>query len=151
MHHPAWVRTLFTDQDLDDIAATVERVERATSAELRVHLERRLPRGVDPLRRAEAVFQRLGMHRTRGRNGVLVYLALDDHKLAVLGDEAIHARVGPAYWERVRDSMVGHLRAAAPRDALVLAVEELGRVLAEHFPQSGDDEPDELSNRVSTE
>lgn len=151
MAHPAWVRKLFTDRDLDDIAATVGRVERATSAELRVHLEERLPRGVDPLQRAQALFQRLGMHRTRGRNGVLVYLALEDHKLAVLGDEAIHARVGTAYWEHVRDLMVGHLRAGASRDAVVLAVEELGRVLAAHFPQSGGDEPDELSNRVSTE
>jgi len=47
--------------------------------------------------------------------------------------------------------MVGHLRAAAPRDAVVSAVAELGRVLVQYFPRGDGDNPDELSNEVSTE
>jgi uncharacterized membrane protein len=153
MAHPAWVRKVFSARDLADIAAAVGRVEGATDAEVRVHLERGVPRrsGGDALARARAVFHRLGMHRTRRRNGVLVYLALQDRKLAIVGDEAIHARVGAAYWERVRDLMVGHLRAAAPRDAVVNAVEELGRALAEYFPRRPGDDAGELPNEVSTQ
>jgi uncharacterized membrane protein len=150
--HPRWVHKVFSERDLDDIAAAVARVEHATAAEVRVHLERRVHRGsADALARARAVFQHLGMERTRHRNGVLVYLALEDRKLAIVGDEAIHARVGDQYWERVRDLMVRHLRAEAPRDAVVHAVEDLGRVLAEHFPRRPGDEPGELSNEVSME
>jgi uncharacterized membrane protein len=78
-----------------------------------------------------------------------VYLALDERKLAIVGDAAIHARVGDAYWEGVRDLMVRHLRAEAPRDAVVHAVEDLGRVLAQHFPRGPGDDPNELSNDVS--
>jgi uncharacterized membrane protein len=59
--------------------------------------------------------------------------------------------VGDAYWERVRDLMVQHLRAEAPRDAVVHAVEDLGRVLAEHFPRRPDDTTGELTNEVSVE
>ena len=152
MAHPRWVRTVFSERDLDDITAAVGRVEAAAAAEVRVHLERRVPRrhAGDALRRAKAVFHELGMHRTRHRNGVLVYLALQDRKLAIIGDAAIHARVGDAYWERVRDLMVGHFRAEAPRDAVVHAVEDLGRVLAEHFPRRPGDDTGALPNEVST-
>jgi uncharacterized membrane protein len=90
------------------------------------------------------------MHRTRHRNGVLVYLAVDDRKLAIVGDEGIHARVGDEYWARIRDLMVAHLRRGASRTAIVEAVEELGRALAAHFPR-GRDDVDELPDGVSTD
>lgn len=151
MAHPPWVEKLFSERDLDEIAAAVRRAEATTTAEIRVHLERHVPPRREPLGRAREVFRRLGMHRTRQRNGVLVYLAVDDRKLAIVGDAGIHARVGTPYWERVRDLMVGHLRAAAPRDAVVRAVEDLGRVLAQHFPRGPGEDPDELANEVSTE
>jgi uncharacterized membrane protein len=151
MTHPAWVQQTFTADDLDAIAAAVARAETATTAEVRVHLERDIPRGREALGRAQEVFRRLGMHKTRERNAVLVYLALEARKLAIVGDAGIHARVGDAYWTRLRDGMVRHLRAAEPRAAVVDAVDELGRVLATYFPRTAGDNPDELSNRVSTE
>jgi len=155
MAHPRWVRKVFSEHDLEAIAVAVGLVERSADAEVRVHLERRVhhERGetADALKRAQAVFQHLGMHKTRHRNGVLVYLALDDRKLAIVGDEAIHAHVGDAYWARVRDLMVSHLKAEAPRDAVVHAVEDLGRVLATHFPRQSGDAPGDLSNEVSVE
>ena len=156
MAHPKWVQSVFSERDLGDIAAAVARVEASAAAEVRVHLERRLPKPIgqappDALTRAVALFRQLGMQRTRRRNGVLLYLALEDHKRAVVGDEAIHARVGPAYWDGVRDLMVGHLRGREPREAVVRAVEEIGRVLTEHFPRTPGADGGELSNEVSLE
>jgi uncharacterized membrane protein len=151
MAHPAWVRKVFSERDLDAIAAAIARVERRAAAEVRVHLEERVAGG-DALARAETMFHRLGMHKTRRRNGVLVYLALADRKLAIVGDVGVHTRVGPAYWERVRDLMVGHLRAQhAPREAVVDALGELGRMLTEHFPRAPGEGGGELSNEVSAE
>lgn len=153
MEHPRWIHRLFSDDDLDVIAAAVTEAERHTSGELRVHLERRLPRAADgttqdALERARELFAALGMQQTRERNGVLVYLAVADRKLAVVGDEGVHARVGDAYWAGVRDAMVARLRDHAPRDAVMAAVHDLGAVLREHFPRRPDD-TDELSDRVS--
>lgn len=114
-----------------------------------MHLERRLPwRTRDALVRAQALFHRLGMHRTEQRHGVLIYVALGSRKLAVLGDEGIHTRVGDEHWAGVRDLMVERLRAGVPRDALVGAVEEVGRELARHFPRAPDDQ-NELSDDAS--
>jgi uncharacterized membrane protein len=155
MGHPRWVRKAFSADDLEAITAAIARVERVADAEVRVHLERRVRRArgaaPDPLERAQVIFQQLGMHRTRDRNGVLVYLALEDRKLAIIGDEAIHGRVGDRYWVHLRDQMVEHLRAESPRTAVVRAVEDLGRVLAEHFPRRAGDEPGDLTNEVSVE
>ena len=148
--HPAWILSVFRSEDLEAIASAVRRAEALTTAEVRVHMERGVPAGRETLGRAQEIFRRLRMHKTRQRNGVLVYLALEDRKLAIVGDAGIHARVGDAYWAGVRDLMVGHLRAAAARDAVVLAVEELGRALARHFPRGPGDDPDELANEVST-
>jgi uncharacterized membrane protein len=94
------------------------------------------------------VFRRLGMHRTAERHGVLIYVAVEERRLAVVGDEGIHVRVGDSYWHRVRDLMVERLRSNAPREAIERAVEALGRSLAEHYPRRPDDR-NELSDDVS--
>ena len=147
--HPDWTHALLSDADLDAISTAVASAERETSAEVRVHLERRLPRGVtDALPRATEVFTRLGMHRTAERNGVLIYLAVEDHKLAIAGDQGVHRHVGDEYWQRVRDAMVSRLRAGAAREAIVQAVLDVGLVLAKFFPRRPDDR-NELSDRVS--
>jgi len=149
--HPRWTHALFSDADLEAIAATVAAAERETSGEIRVHLERRLPRGVpagDALARAVEIFVHLGMHATAERNAVLIYLAVDDHSLAIAGDAGVHARVGDDYWRGIRDAMIERLRRGEPREAVVHAVAEVGAVLRRHFPRRPDDR-NELSDEVS--
>ena len=147
--HPHWTRALFSAADLEAIAAAVAAAELETSGEIRVHLERRLPRGApDALARATEVFRRLGMHATDARNGVLIYLAVEDHKLAIAGDAGVHARVGDEYWQRIRDVMVERLRRGEARAAVLHAVTEVGDVLRRFFPRRPDDR-NELSDRVS--
>jgi uncharacterized membrane protein len=153
--HPEWTRKLFTDDDFEAISRAITDAEATTTAEIRVHLDRRVPHGRfwtkgHPLKRARALFTWLGMHRTRERNGVLIYLAVEDRKLAIVGDDGIHARVGDTYWERVRDVMVEDLRGRSPVDGVVKAVHDLGRVLQQHFPRRGE-KPNELSNEVDVE
>jgi len=152
--HPGWTRQFLSEADFDAITRAIKTAEARTSAEIRVHLERRVPRRLwlgrapDVMTRAQHVFRRLGMHRTAERHGVLIYLAVEDRRFAVVGDEGIHGRVGDPHWHRVRDLMVEQLRSSAPREAIERAVEELGRTLAEHYPRRPDDK-NELSDEVS--
>jgi uncharacterized membrane protein len=151
---PGWIRRFLSEADLDAITRAIKAAEAGTSAEIRVHLERRVPRRMlvarapDVIARAHHVFRRLGMHRTAERHGVLIYVAVEERRLAVIGDEGIHVRVGDSHWHRVRDLMVERLRSNAPREAIERAVETLGRSLAEHYPRRPDDE-NELSDDVS--
>ena len=152
---PRWLGRHLTGDDLAAITQSITDAEAATSAEIRVHLEPRVPRArfrrpLEPLDRARELFTALDMHRTRDRNGVLIYVALRDRKLALVGDEGIHARVGDEYWASVRDQMVAHFRQGASRDAIVRAVADVGAALARHFARRPDD-VDELPNTVSVE
>lgn len=88
------------------------------------------------------------MHRTAERNGVLIYLAVGDRQLAVVGDEGIHGCVGDRHWDGVRDRMVEKLSASAPREALLGAIAEVGRALAEHYPRRRGD-VNELGDEAS--
>jgi uncharacterized membrane protein len=146
--HPRWVRALLGEADLEAVARAITVAEARTSAEIRVHLDHRCPGEAMP--RAVAVFERLGMHRTAHRHGVLIYVSVEDHKLAVLGDEGIHQRVGQVYWERLVEAVLAHFREERPRDGLLHAVAEVGLVLARHFPRRPDD-VNELSDQVSIE
>jgi uncharacterized membrane protein len=141
--HPAWARRLLSDADFDAITTAIADAESQTSGMIKVHLERRVHghRG-DALERAKDVFARLKMHQTVERHAVLIYLALEDHKLAVIGDSGIHACVGDAYWASIRDHMVTSLRTGAAREALVGAVDRVARKLREHFPRRPGDVQD---------
>ena len=133
--------------DEQRIVAAIEAAELVTSGEVRVHLNDTC--SGDPLRDAQKQFQKLGMHRTAERNGILFFLALESHKFAVVGDSGIHAKVGQSFWEGIRDHMVPELKEGRLVDALELGIAEAGRALAEHFPHQGRSDRDELSNEVS--
>jgi uncharacterized membrane protein len=146
--HPRWVRRFLDNADMDSVAAAIATAEAETSAEIRVHLDARCPG--EALARAALVFERLGMHRTALRHGVLIYVSIEDHKLAVLGDRGIHERVGKAYWDRLLEAILTHFRGQRFRDGILHGVAEVGTVLHRHFPRRPDD-VNELPDRVSVE
>ena len=144
--HPRWVRTFMTEADLEAVARAVAEAEASTSGEIRVHLDARC--AGDAMARAVERFERLGMTRTWLRNGVLIYLAIGDRKLAVIGDAGVHERVPPDYWQRLTETLVRHFREGRRRDGLVAAVRDVGETLRRHFPRAPDDR-NELSDEVS--
>jgi uncharacterized membrane protein len=145
---PGWVRRFLGPDDLDAVARAVGEAEAGTAGEIRVHLDARCPG--DAMARAIELFERLGMTRTALRTGVLIYVAVQDRKLAVIGDAGVTARVSGDYWGRLRDTLVAHFREGRPRDGLVAVVREVGETLGRHFPRGRDDR-NELSDQVSLE
>jgi uncharacterized membrane protein len=144
--HPKWVRAILSDDDLAAIARAVAEAEGLTSAEVRVHLDHSCEG--DALQQAIKVFERLGMHRTAARNGVLVYISVTDRKLAVIGDKGIHERVGEVYWQGLVAAVRERLRQQQSRNGLVFALAEVGRELGRHFPRRPGDK-NELSDQVT--
>jgi len=110
-------------------------VESKTSGEIRILIQRGKLKG-DPLVAAQRRFQRLGMHKTRERNAVLIFVAPRVHKFAVVGDQAIHEKCGDELWQRVVERMRAHFQNEKFSDALIEAVKEIGSVLARHFPKT---------------
>jgi uncharacterized membrane protein len=130
----------------DRIIKAIREAESKTSGEIRVLIQRGKLKS-DPLIAAQRKFHRLGMHKTRERNAVLIFVAPRAHKIAVVGDEAIHKKCGDEFWQRVVEKMRTHFQNEKFSDALVEAVKGIGNVLARHFPQSVKDTnelPDDL-------
>ena len=137
----------FTDLlDEAKIVAAINAAESVTSGEIRVFVSSK--EVDDALSHAERRFEKLGMTKTRERNGVLLYFAPRSRKFAICGDLGVHEKCGPAFWEGLVAEMGGHLREGHFTDAVVHAVTKAGALLAEHFPRRGDD-TDELSNEIS--
>jgi len=132
--------------DVPAIEAAVRRAEQRTSGEIRVSIA-----GVfwgSSRRMAERAFQRLGMHATRRRNGVLILVAPSRRTLIILGDEGIHTHVGDAFWASVSDAASARLRVGDFTAGLVQAVDAVGDALARHFPPDPGSDVDELPDAV---
>lgn len=92
-------------------------------------------------------FLGFGIHQTRGRTGVLIFVALPEHRVEVVADETIHARVGTAAWTDVCARVLAGARDGRLAEGLEDAIAEAGRLLARHAPGDGAD-IDELPNRI---
>ena len=121
--------------------------EQATSGEIRVHVED-FSRA-DVLARTRYLFTRLGMHRTVARNGVLIYVAVKDHQVAIFGDEGIDAAVGHDFWEAEIALLIAHFKKGDYIGGLELAIEKVGEKLKVHFPHMGESDQNELSDEIS--
>jgi uncharacterized membrane protein len=131
----------------DQIVNAIREAESKTSGQIRVYIQRG-KLNADPLSVAQKKFQRLGMYKTRERNAVLVLVAPRAHKFAVIGDKAIHEKCGEEYWQRIADGMRTHFQNEKFSQAIVEAVEEIGKVLAAHFPRTSanaNELPDEVA------
>ena len=130
----------------DRILQVIRDAEAKTSGEIRVYIQRG-KLDVDPLIAAQKKFYRLGMQKTPERNAILIFVAPRAHKLAVVGDKAVHEKCGEAFWQKLVDGMREHFRNEKFSHALVEAIEEVGKALASHFPKkstSSTQSPDEI-------
>jgi putative membrane protein len=94
----------------------------------------------------EQFFER-GLHLTRARTGVLIFVAVAEHHVEILADEGINALVPPGTWDKAVADFVERVRAGRIADGFLATIEAVGTRLAEHFPRAADDR-DELPNRL---
>ncbi len=138
--------TFYTAQEREDIVNAIQAAEAKTSGEIRLHMENHCDHR--PEDRAAYVFQRLDMHKTKERNGVLFYLSVCDHEFAVIGDVGIHQKVGSQYWEELCDDLEREFKARDYKHGMVHAIQRVGEALKTHFPWSERDK-NELDDEIS--
>lgn len=143
---PLTADDFLTGPEKKRVEAAVAAAELLTSGELRIHLEDHIED--DVMDHAAFIFQELDMHRTRDRNGVLIYLSVGDRKVAVIGDSGIDAVVGQGFWVDVVAMLKIHLAGGRRADGLCEAVHSIGEKLVRYFPLKADD-TNELPNTIS--
>ena len=128
------------------IAAAITAAERHTTGEICVHVTPRCRGNV--MKRAVKTFNRLHLYTTKRRNAVLIFIAYEDRKLAILGDTAINEAVPEGFWDGEVEELTNYLKAGRPVDGLCAIIARMGERLSEYFPGERDDE-NELSNEVT--
>jgi uncharacterized membrane protein len=136
----------FTDEEKKKITEAIRMAELDTSGEIRLHVEGHCK--VDVLDCAAYWFKKLKMHETALRNGVLFYLAVNDHKFAIIGDAGINSKVPENFWEMIKEHMKSKFVAGQFADGLAEGILMAGEQLKAHFPYQADDTnelPDDIS------
>lgn len=135
-----------TDADKAVLVKEIEAAELRTSGEIRVHIESNC--SSDPVARAVSVFNTLKMFRTKDRNAVLIYVAYNSRKLAIIGDSGINSVVPEGFWDDVKEVLVRHFASNQVVEGLKQAISMSGTKLKEYFPYQTDD-TNEQSNEIS--
>ena len=130
----------------DKIVAAIREAELQTSGEIRVFISHK--KIVDPVKAAQAAFVLLEMTNTRERNSVLILVAPQTRRFAVIGDQGVHDRCGDEFWRLLADEMSGYFKSSQFTEGIVHAVHKAGELLAGHFPRR-DDDKNELSDEVA--
>ncbi len=94
--------------------------------------------------RAAEAFISEEVFKTRERTGILIFVSLLEHRVMVLGDSGINAKVKHEEWHGIVETIVRGIRSGKPADGLVEGILESGTLLARHDVQRRSDDQDEL-------
>lgn len=133
------------------IVQAIQAAEKRTSAEIRVHLTKRVF-DPNPLRTAHGLLERLGMERTIARNAVLIYVNLLRRKFAIAADIGIYSKMEPEFWDSKAARFSETAKSKGWEDAVAELVQSIGSDLALLYPAGARDEnSNELTDEVSSD
>ncbi len=78
---------------------------------------------------------------------MLVFVSLLEHRVVLLADEGIDAKVDAAFWAETDDAILDGIRRGSLRDGLVAGIHRAGERLSELFPWKEGDR-NEIPDRV---
>jgi uncharacterized membrane protein len=136
---------LFTEEEQEMVTAAIADAEKLTSGEIRVAIEKHCPE--EAYDRAVSYFYELNMEKTTQHNGVLIYLAYEDHKFAIIGDKGINKVVPEDFWETTQVAMKAHFASGNYASGIIAGVRLAGEKLAMYFPYDNGD-VNELPNDI---
>ncbi|CAA9503793.1 MAG: hypothetical protein AVDCRST_MAG96-2119 [uncultured Segetibacter sp.] len=139
-------REFFTKEQQQLMVQAIQEAEKNTSGEVRFFVESRC-KYVDPVDRAKEIFFTLKMNLTKDRNAVLLYMAMDDHQLALFADEGIYQRLGSQYWNDEVKKIIKHFTKDDYTGGVCHIVNDIGAALKKEFPYERSDKnelPDEI-------
>lgn len=140
------VEDFLTQEEERAIVDAICVAEKNTSGEIRVHIEKTT--SLDAFDRAKEVFHQLKMDETQLKNGVLLYVAVEDRTFVICGDQGINDIVENDFWDCTKEIMVTHFKNGNFKQGLIEGILKAGEKLKTHFPWTEGD-TNELSNEIS--
>jgi uncharacterized membrane protein len=149
---PDWVvLRAFPSGTLRRIEAAIKESEASHNGELRFAVEAGLDpvplfKDVGPRQRAIDLFSQLRVWDTEHNSGVLIYVQLVDHRIEIVADRGIAAKVPQQEWDAICRRMEAAFRERRFEAGGLQGIAEITGLLAAHFPPRGAN-PDELPDR----
>lgn len=129
----------------EQVIRAIQSAEARSSGELRVFVT---DKSVEhPISEAWKTFERLNMRGTAQRNAVLIFVAPQARKFAIVADEGIHHFCKEAFWNQLAHQLSEGFKAGHYTGSLVRLIDDIGQALAVHFPRLENDAnelPDEV-------
>jgi uncharacterized membrane protein len=140
------VEDFLTKEEEQAVVDAIGMAEKETSGEIRVHIEKTT--SIDAFDRALEVFHLLEMEKTHLKNGVLIYVAIQDKSFVICGDQGINDLVENDFWDTTKEVMVAHFKNGNFKQGLIDGITKAGEQLKRYFPYKEGD-TNELSNEIS--
>ncbi|MEZ5037218.1 MAG: TPM domain-containing protein [Chitinophagales bacterium] len=143
------IENFFNKKEKESITNAIRNAEEQTTGEVRIRIESSV-KDTDVFECARKDFEELGMHKTKHRNGVLLYIAINDKQFAIIGDINIDAIVGQKYWHNLSITLEEYFSRKQFAEGTITVVNRIGEILHQYFPIKDDEENnDELPNEIS--
>jgi uncharacterized membrane protein len=136
----------FSKDQQQQVKVAIENAELQTSCEIRVFVEDFSK--IDVLDRAAFQFKKLAMHETTLRNGVLIYLATEDKKFAIIGDAGINQHTGNEFWDSIKELMLTEFKKDDLTTGLIIGIAAIAEKVKLFFPYEMGDK-NEISNDIA--
>jgi putative membrane protein len=98
-------------------------------------------------RRAVTIFKAAAERRTENRAGILIYLSIAERRAEIVADEAITKVTNADVWGEAMATLLADVREGRPGDGICAAIQQIGVVLAEHFPKTATN-PNEIPDKL---
>ena len=100
-------------------------------------------------RLAREQFFAQGLHLTRERTGVLLFVSAAEHYVEIIADAGINERLDKGEWDDIVSRFIADVRAGRIEQGFLSAIAACGDKLAQHFPRDKHkNDQNELPNRL---
>jgi len=152
MSNKQWINNYFSEDELKDIQAAADAVEKNTVGEIVLSFRNKkslLEKLYSNHELAMKDFERLEVYKTKERTGVLIFLIFEEHYFDIIADEGIYAKIPDETWNKMEEKLKVEFRNKNYSSGVLALINEAGEVLSREFPtRAGADNDDELQNEI---
>ncbi|MCI0449536.1 MAG: TPM domain-containing protein [Chlorobi bacterium] len=146
-----WAYKYFSEDELKDIQAKLDAVEKNSTGEVILSLREKrtlLERLYSPHELAFRDFDKLGVANTKERTGILIFIIFGEKYYDIIADEGIYAKIPNSAWNMLEVRLKGEFRKGSYFTGLMHLIKSMAKILEKEFPPKTGESDDEISKEI---
>ena len=148
-----YIKKYLSKAELEELQNEISNIEKFTSGEIRICFKLKKgfhERKLSYRELAFKEFHKLGMHNTKDKTGVLIFILFKDRIFEIIADEGINSKISQDIWNIVINHLKNEFSGGNYKAGLLKCLIEIKNVLVKEFPVKEGD-TNELSNDIVIE